>query len=48
VIRFLLFGERDTAPVTFEVLRKAEPNLERRPASTSAVDEVTCREHHCV
>jgi hypothetical protein len=31
LLKFLAFGEGDTAPVCREVLRKAEPNQDRRP-----------------
>jgi hypothetical protein len=38
LLRFLLFGESDTVPVTHEILREAEPDA---PQSTLAADDVS-------
>ena len=32
VLKFIFFGEGDTAPVTHEILRQAEPDRAKRPA----------------
>ena len=31
LLRFLIFGSGEVAPVTREVLREAEPDLQQRP-----------------
>ena len=41
LLKFLAFGEGDTAPVTREVLRQASPTPCGAPESMSAVGDVT-------
>ena len=43
IIRFILFGEGDTAPVTHEVIREAEPDL-GRPIIHIGGDNLSFRE----